>query len=220
MRTEFHAQLDRLTAELGEMCEIAASAAADATTAVIDGDTAAAERVRTELKHLDKLNACVNHRAFSLLARHAPVAHDLRIVMSAFSIAADADRMGALATNIARIGTRSRTGVAVPAVTLGLFADMGRRSVDLAERAARAVLTGDIGEARRIQIGDAAMNDLHRQLLATLLDEHWCDGVAAATDSALLGRFYERFADHAVDIARRVVFQESGRTPEPSPIPF
>lgn len=220
MRTEFHAQLDRLTAELGEMCGIAASAAADATATVIDGDTAAAERVRTELTHLDELNACVNHRAFALLARHAPVAHDLRIVMSAFSIAADADRMGALATNIARIGTRSRTGVAVPAVTLGLFADMGRRSVDLAERAARAVLTGDTGEARRIQDGDAAMNDLHRQLLATVLDERWSDGIAAATDAALLGRFYERFADHAVDIARRVVFQESGRTPEASPIPF
>lgn len=220
MRTEFHAQLDRLTAELGEMCGIAATTAADATAAVVDSDTAAARRVRTELSRLDELNEHVDQRAFSLLARHAPVAHDLRIVMTAFGIAANADRMGALATNIAKIGTRARTGVAVPAATLGMFADMGRHAVDLAERAQRAVIAGDTVEAARIQQGDAAMNDLNRELLTTVLNDRWPNGVAAATDVALLGRFYERFADHAVDIARKVVFQASGQTPGIGHIPL
>lgn len=221
MRTEFHAQLDRLTAELGEMCGIAAATAADATAAVVDSDAAAARRVRSQLDRLDALKAQVDRRAFALLARHAPVAHDLRLVMTAFGIAADADRMGALATNIAGIGTRSRTGVAVPPTTLGLFADMGRHAVDLAERAQRAVITGDTVEAARIQQGDAAMNDLNRELLTTVLDERcWSEGVAAATDVALLGRFYERFADHAVDVARKVIFQASGVTPEAGQIPI
>lgn len=220
MRTEFHAQLDRLTAELGEMCGIAATTAADATAAVVDSDTAAARRVRTELSRLDELNERVDQRAFSLLARHAPVAHDLRIVMTAFGIAANADRMGALATNIAKIGTRARTGVAVPAATLGMFADMGRHAVDLAERAQRAVIAGDTVEAARIQQGDAAMNDLNRELLTTVLNDRWPNGVAAATDVALLGRFYERFADHAVDIARKVVFQASGQTPGIGHVPL
>jgi phosphate transport system protein len=220
MRTEFHAQLDRLTAELGEMCEIAATSAADATAAVVDTDAAAARRVRSQLSRLDELNEQVDRRAFSVLARHAPVAHDLRLVMTAFGIAANADRMGALANNIAGIGTRARTGVAVPATTLGLFADMGRHAVDLAERAQRAVIAGDTVEAARIQQGDAAMNDLNRELLTTVLDERWSDGVAAATDVALLGRFYERFADHAVDIARKVIFQASGVAPEVSQIPI
>ncbi len=220
MRTEFHAQLDRLTAELGEMCGIAAGTAADATTAVLVGDAAAARRVRSQLSSLDELNAQVDRRAFSLLARHAPVAHDLRLVMTAFGIAANADRMGALATNIAGIGTRARTGVAVPAATLGLFADMGRHAVDLAERAQRAVIAGDTVEAARIQQGDEAMNDLNRQLLGAVLNDSWPDGVASATDVALLGRFYERFADHTVDIARKVIFQASGRTPEVGQIPI
>lgn len=220
MRTEFHAQLDRLTAELGEMCGIAADTAADATTAVLVGDAAAARRVRSQLSSLDELNAQVDRRAFSLLARHAPVAHDLRLVMTAFGIAANADRMGALATNIAGIGTRARTGIAVPAATLGLFADMGRHAVDLAERAQRAVIAGDTVEAARIQQGDEAMNDLNRQLLGAVLNDSWPDGVASATDVALLGRFYERFADHTVDIARKVIFQASGRTPEVGQIPI
>ena len=73
MRTEFHAQLDRLTAELGEMCGIAATTAADATTALIHADAAAAGRVRSALRRLDELNGLVDRRAFSLLARHAPV---------------------------------------------------------------------------------------------------------------------------------------------------
>lgn len=220
MRTDFHAQLHRLTAELGEMCGIAAAAAADATAAVMDCDTAAARRVRSQLSRLDELNEQVDQRAFSLLARHAPVAHDLRVVMTAFGIAANADRMGALATNIAGIGTRARTGAAVPAATLGLFADMGRHAVDLAERAQRAVLAGDTVEATRIQQGDAAMNELNRELLSTVLTERWTEGVAAATDVALLGRFYERFADHTVDIARKVIFQASGESPEVGQIPI
>lgn len=202
------------------MCGIAATTAADATAVVIDGDSGAAQRVRTELHRLDELNQQVDQRAFSLLARHAPVAHDLRLVMTAFGIAADADRMGALATNITKIGTRARTGVAVPAATRGLFADMGRHAVDLAERAQRAVITGDIAEATRIQQADAAMDDLNRELLGTVLNERWSDGVAAATDVALLGRFYERFADHAVDIARKVIFQVSGETRHVGQIPL
>ncbi|CAN7222058.1 phosphate transport system regulatory protein PhoU [Mycolicibacterium frederiksbergense] len=192
----------------------------NATTAVLGGDAAAARRVRSQLSSLDELNAQVDRRAFSLLARHAPVAHDLRLVMTAFGIAANADRMGALATNIAGIGTRVRTGVAVPAATLGLFAEMGRHAVDLAERAQRAVIAADTVEAVRIQQGDEAMNALNRQLLGTVLNDSWSDGVAAATDVALLGRFYERFADHAVDIARKVIFQASGRTPEIGQIPI
>ncbi len=220
MRTEFHAQLDRLTAELGEMCGIAATTAADATASVVDGDTAAAGRVRSQLRHLDALEQQVERRAFALLARHAPVAHDLRLVMTAFGIAANADRMGALAINIAGIGTRARTGIAVPARTLGLFADMGRHAVELAERAPRAVVAGDMAEAVRVQEGDAAMNDLNREVLGTVLNDRWPDGVAAATDVALLGRFYERFADHAVDIARKVMFQVSGSTPRVGQIPL
>lgn len=202
------------------MCGIAADTAADATTAVLGGDAAAARRVRSQLSSLDELNVQVDRRAFSLLARHAPVAHDLRLVMTAFGIAANADRMGALATNIAGIGTRVRTGVAVPAATLGLFAEMGRHAVDLAERAQRAVIAADTVEAVRIQQGDEAMNALNRRLLGTVLNDSWSDGVAAATDVALLGRFYERFADHAVDIARKVIFQASGRTPEIGQIPI
>ncbi len=210
MRTEFYAQIDRLTAELGEMCELAADAAADATAAVVESDPEAGARVRSTLRRLDELNDRVDRRAFTLLALHAPVAHDLRVIMSAFSIAANADRMGALAANVVTIGP-------VPEEARAVFAEMGRVAVALAERARRAVLGDDAEEAERIRLDDAAMNDLHRELLTRILNDRWPHGVQSASDVALLGRFYERIADNAVEIGRRVIFQASGEAPLSDP---
>lgn len=206
MRTAFIAQIERLTADLGEMCALAAVTAADATTAVVEADSAAAARVRATLRRLDQLNSRVDRSAFALLALHAPVAHDLRVVISAFSIAANADRMGALAANIAKTGP-------APEPTRALFAQMGR----LAECAQRAVHGDDAAEADRLLRDDAVMNDLHRKLLGAVLTDRWPHGVQSASDVALLGRFYERFADNAVEIARKVIFQARGEAPVTDP---
>lgn len=210
MRTAFIAQIDRLTADLGQMCALAAVTAADATAAVVDADFEAAPRVRATLHRLDQLNRRIDRSAFALLALHAPVAHDLRVVMSAFSIAANADRMGALAANIAKTGP-------APESARDLFVQMGSQAVSLAETAHRAVLGDDAAEAERLLHDDALMNDLHRELLTTVLTDRWPHGVQAASDVALLGRFYERFADNAVEIARKVIFQARGETPQADP---
>ncbi|WBP93565.1 phosphate signaling complex protein PhoU [Mycolicibacterium neoaurum] len=210
MRTAFIAQIDRLTADLGQMCALAAVSAVDATAAVVHEDVDAAPRVRATLHRLDQLNRRIDRSAFALLALHAPVAHDLRVVMSAFSIAANADRMGALAANIAKTGP-------APETARDLFAQMGSQAVSLAETARRAVLGDDAAEAERLLRDDAVMNDLHRELLTTVLTDGWPHGVQSASDVALLGRFYERFADNAVEIARKVIFQARGEAPLADP---
>jgi len=213
MRTEFHAELDRLSAELGEMCGTAATLIQFATAALVDADLASAERVLTDLAHLDKLDARARDRAFALLALQAPVARDLRTVVSAIQIAADADRMGGLAANVAKIARRRHPESAVPAPAGEVFVEMGSIAVELAERVQSAVITGDVEQARRIQAGDDVMDDLHRRLFGLLTDQRWPHGTAAAADVILLGRFYGRFADHAGAIARRIVFQTTGKPP-------
>lgn len=213
MRTEFHAELDRLTAELAEMCASAAVLVDSATEALVHADLPSAERVAAELAHLDMLDARARDRAFSVLARQAPVARDLRRVVSAIQIAADADRMGGLAANVAKIARRHHPESAVPDPAGQYFVHMGRIAVELAEGAQIAVMTGDVERARHIQNGDDVMNDLHRRLFGLLTDRQWPHGTAAAADVVLLGRFYERFADHAVAIGRRVVFQSTGHVP-------
>lgn len=222
MRTEFHAELDRLTAELGEMCGAAGTIMQSATVALVDADLPSAERVDGELAHLDVLDARVQDRAFALLALQAPVARDLRTIVSGIQIAADADRMGGLAAHVAKIARRHHPASAVPHPAGEYFVQMGGIAVGLAERVQTAVLTGNVEQARLIQEGDEVMNDLHRRLFGVLTDHRWPHGIAAAGDVVLLGRFYERFADHAVAIARRIEFQTTGRTPnrfdETSPV--
>lgn len=218
MRTEFHAEIDRLTAELGEMCALAAASMECATDALLRSDREAARHCDVEVARLTRLYHCVDERAFSILALQAPVAHDLRVVMSAFPIAADANRMGGLAANIAK-EQRRRHVAAVPADARPVFAQMGRQALLLAEHARCAVVNGDVAVAQHIPDGDEVMNDLHRRLFIMVLDDSWEHGPMAAASVMVLGRFYERFADHAVGIARRVVFQTSGRLPHISMSP-
>lgn len=212
MRTRLHAGPDLLTVELGEMCALAASAMQCSTVALVEADLASAERVDAALARLDGLDVAVSDRAFTLLALQSPVAGDLRIVVSAIQIAADAHRMGGLAAHIARVAGKHQRHPLFPAAALNHFAAMGRVAVDLAVGVTSAVVARDAVQAKRIQ-DDDLMDDLHRQLFALVTDSRWTHGATAAADAVLLGRFYGRFADHAVEIARRVVFQASGHVP-------
>jgi phosphate transport system protein len=87
---------------------------------------------------------------------------------------------------------------------------MGRIAVDLGNSAKDVVLCPDPDRAAQISHDDVAMDQLHARLLILLKGKEWTHGVEAAVDVALLGRFYERFADHAVEIGRRIIFQATG----------
>ena len=210
MRTGFHEELDSLTADLGAMCELATGIMHWSTAGLVDDAERSTDVLSADLARLDQLDKAVSDRAFTLLALQAPVARDLRLVVSAIQIAADAHRMGGLAANIARVARRNHREPAIPATALSHFAAMGRVAVDLGGQVTEAVVTCDASLAVRIQ-DDDTMDDLHRQLFALVTDQRWTHDVAAAADAVLLGRFYGRFADHVVEIARRVEFQASGR---------
>lgn len=159
------------------------------------------------------LSARAEESAFVLLALQAPVAGDLRAIVSAIQMVADIDRMGALALHVAKIARRRHPQHALPEEVNGYFAEMGRVAVELGNSAQEVVLSHDPEKAAQIREEDDAMDDLHRHLFTVLMDREWKHGVAAAVDVTLLSRFYERFADHAVEVARRVIFQATGAFP-------
>jgi phosphate transport system protein len=210
MRTEFHDTLESLVTDLAEMCGRASTMMRSATTALLDADLSEAEHLRVDLTELSALGTSVHDRAYHLLALQAPVARDLRTVVSALHIGADADRMGALASHVARTAVRRYPERAVPDDVSDLFTEMGATAVQLAADARDAVRARDTALAERICAGDERMDDLHRQLFVRVVGPHWRHGPMGAADVVLLGRFYERFADHAVEIARRVYFQATG----------
>jgi phosphate transport system protein len=219
MRTAYHEQLDALTAQLGEMCGLAGVAMERATQALLQADLVLAEQVITDHEQIAAMSAKAEESAFVLLALQAPVAGDLRAIVSSIQIVADVDRMGALALHVAKIARRRHPQHALPEEVNGYFAEMGRVAVELGNSAQEVLVTRDPEKAARIREEDDAMDDLHRHLFTVLMDREWKHGVAAAVDVTLLGRFYERFADHAVEVARRIIFQVTGKLPDEEEIP-
>jgi phosphate transport system protein len=211
VRTAYHEQLAALTAQLGEMCGLAGVAMERATHALLQADLVAAEQVINDHEQLAAMSSRAVENAFVLLALQQPVAGELRAIVSSIQIAADLERMGGLAVHVAKITRRRHPEHALPEQVNGHFAEMGRIAVELGNATKEVVLSRDPRRAAQIRHDDDAMDDLHRQLFSVLMDRGWKHGVAAAIDITLLGRFYERFADHAVQIARRVIFQATGK---------
>ena len=214
MRTAYHEQLDALTNQLAEMCRMAGIAMERATQALLQADLALAEQVIGDHENIIAASARAEEAAFVLLALQAPVAGDLRAIVGSIQIVADVERMGALALHVAKIARRRHPRHALPEEVNGYFAEMGRIAVDMGNSAREVLISSDPDQARLIREEDDAMDDLHRNLFSVMMDREWKHGVAAAVDVTLLGRFYERFADHAVEISRRVIFQVTGRLPE------
>jgi len=214
MRTAYQEQLSSLTVQLGEMCGLAGVAMERATQSLLQADLALAEQVITDHDRITEISVRAEEAAFMLLALQGPVAGDLRAIVSGIQIVADIDRMGALALHVAKIARRRHPQHALPEEVNGYFAEMGRVAVELSRSAQEVLETLDPEKAALIRDEDDAMDDLHRHLFSVLMDKDWKHGVTAAVDVTLLSRFYERFADHAVEVARRVIFTATGSFPE------
>lgn len=210
MRNVFHQQLDDLKAGIAGLCERTGIAMAGATDALLQPNLQIAEEVISRYGDITHECTRLETDAFTLLARQAPVAGDLRAVVSALKDVADMQRMGALATHIARIARRRHPHVAVPDDVVPYFAEMGRIAVRISEDTKSVVLSGDPEQAAQLRADDEAMDDLHRHLFTRVMDSDWTHGTAAAVDVTLLSRYYERFADHAVEVADRVIYQTTG----------
>jgi phosphate transport system protein len=212
MRTVFHQQLEALTTTIAELCAQAGGAVQGATQALLQADVALAESVISEYDKIARTAAHAEREAFKLLALHAPVAGDLRTVVASLKNVADACHMGGLALHVSEIVRRHHPAHALPEELRSYFAEMGRIAADLGNKAKDVVQSGDPRKAAQLGNDDETMDSLHHQLFSLLREREWRHGVAAAVDVALLGRYYERFADHAVEIGRRVIFQATGTT--------
>jgi phosphate transport system protein len=214
MRIVYHEQLESLTDEIAKMCGLASVAMEHATQALLQADLALAEQVITDHEQIGRMGTHAEETAFKLLALQAPVAGELRAVVTSIQNSADVDRMGALALHVAKITRRRHPDHVLPEEVNGYFAEMGEVAVALGVAAQDALRSRDPEKAALLQEQDDTMDGLHRHLFTVLMDREWKHGVTAAVDVTLLSRFYERFADHAVEVARRVIFQATGELPQ------
>ncbi|HEX3283388.1 MAG TPA: phosphate signaling complex protein PhoU [Mycobacterium sp.] len=213
MRTAYQKELSQLCSQLSDMCGLAGDAMDHASRALLQADLDLAEQVIADHDHIATKRRAVEERAVRLLALQQPVATDLRKVVGSLHIGADIERMGALAVHVANIARMRHPVYALPDDVRVCFTEMSDVAVQLARTAQELLLSPDAEKAAQLREEDDVVDRTHQHLFTVLIDHKWDNGVCAAVDVALLGRFYERFADHAVEIGRQVVFETTGGLP-------
>jgi phosphate transport system protein len=213
MRESFHAELVELRELLGVMCTQAATAMRQATEALLTADRDTAQQVRAADAELDALRDECEERARQMLALQAPKASDLRLVLSAVYCADRIERMGDLAEHIASTTCRVHPSHAVPPELRDTFAELGKITAGMAESLVAHIAAPRAGSFAELDEVDHEVDALHAAVYRQITDESWQHGVSSATCLALVARFYERFADQTVSVAKRVEFVSTGRTP-------
>ncbi|CAJ59631.1 MULTISPECIES: phosphate signaling complex protein PhoU [Frankia] len=210
MRDAFTDELESINQSLIEMTNLVASAMARATTALLDADLQLAENVISGDETVDLLRNEIEERAFDVMARQAPVATDLRMMVTTLRMVADLERMGDLALHVAKVARRRYPGRAVPPELRGTLLEMGQVAQRIVAKAGSVIASRDTELAKQLESDDDAMDGLHRTLFRVLIEKPWPHGMEAAIDITLCGRYYERYADHAVSVARRVIYLVTG----------
>jgi phosphate transport system protein len=210
MRNAFHDELDGIGTTLLQMAGLAKVAMNDATSALLTVDLGMAEKVIAADNVIDDIQHELDARTINLMARQQPVATDLRTLVTSLRMSADLERMGDLAHHVAKQARMRYPNSAVPAELVPTITAMGLVADKLVDKLSSVMEHRDTVRALEIETDDDEMDKLHRELIGVLLSKDWSHGVETAIDMTLLGRYYERFADHAVSIARRVYFSVTG----------
>jgi phosphate transport system protein len=216
MRDLFHDELDEIGAGVAEMTRLVAVAMEQATGSLLDADLARAERVIDADQRVDDLRVDLEDRAFQMIARQQPVATDLRVLVTTLHLVADLERMGDLALHVAKIARLRFPEAAVPDEARDVIGQMGDVAGSLVKKVGDVVEGRDVSLAQAIEAEDDSMDALRRKLFTLVLSPRWAHGTEAAIDMTLLGRYYERYADHAVAVARRTIFVVTGERPGPA----
>ncbi|OUC93930.1 phosphate signaling complex protein PhoU [Streptosporangium minutum] len=210
MRDAYHEELDALTDRLVEMTRLVRSAISRATTALLDSDLQLAESVISHDEEVDRIFSEIEASIFDLMARQQPVAVDLRTIVVALRMGTDLERMGDLAEHVAKVARLRHPESAIPPEIRSTILEMGQIAERLITKTGSCIASRDVESALELEADDDAMDRLHRRLFKILMAEDWRYGVEPAIDVTLIGRYYERYADHAVRVAQDVVYLVTG----------
>lgn len=211
IRSVFQDELDSVSQTLFELSTMVSESMAKATNALMTKNLTLAEEVITFDEKIDTVQHDLDARIIDIIARQQPVASDLRALVTALRMSADLERMGDLAHHVAKVVRLRHPAAAVPEQLLSLIESMGVTAAKIAAKTGVVISTRDTTLAAEVEKDDDEMDLLHRQLISILIAPTWDHGVETAIDLTLLGRYYERYADHAVSVARRVIFLVTGR---------
>lgn len=210
MREAYSQQLDQIADEIIDMAGHVEQAVRLSTEALLTADAQVAESVISEDAELDRLRAEIEEQSFELMALQQPVATDLRMLVSSLRIVTDLERMGDLAVHVAKIARMRVPSLAVPDELRPMFERAGEVVQSMVRMTGEVIRDRDLKKVEEVIAADEEIDLIRRRGFEIMLGPNWQYGVEPAVDLALLGRYYERIADHAVSISRRVVFLVTG----------
>ena len=210
VREIFQSQLQEVQARLVEIAEDSARVIEKASKAFNSSDVVLADEAIAISELAGEKALALDELVIRILAKQSPVARDLRILVSALRISASLERMGALAGHIAAIARYRFPGSAVPETLATTFAEMGNLDGSLAKQLVQLLKTTDADFAREIQAQDARVDELHRHVFDVVLGDDWKENAMFTVDVTLASRYFERFADHVVDISSKVSYLTTG----------
>ncbi len=210
MREVFHQSLDEVQSRLVEISELVTGAIDKATQAFAGSDVTLADEVITNDRRIDELAVELDELAIEILARQQPVARDLRTVVTALRVSASLERMGDMAEHIAQLARYRFPERAIPKGLKTTFTKMGELDVDIARKLTELLRTQDTRLADVIRNDDDLVDELHATVFEKVLSENWKGEAGATVDATLASRYHERFADHAVSVAKKVVYLATG----------
>ena len=217
MREVFQQELAEVQDRLAEIARLVAISIEKATQAFNESDVALAEEVIADDDKIDELTVQLDELAITILARQQPVARDLRIVVSALRISASLERMGDMSTHISQLARYRFPDKVIPKSLRPTFAEMGALDVKIAKMLAELLTTEDMQLAEAIRNEDDKVDALHLSVFDAVLGETWKGQAADTVDATLASRYHERFADHAVSIAKKVQYLGTGDWHQPTP---
>jgi phosphate transport system protein len=210
IRSVFQDELDNVSQSLVDLTAMVSTSMTKATTAILSCDLKLAEEVIATDVKIDDYQHETDSRIIDIIARQQPVARDLRALVAALRMGSDLERMGDLSHHVAKVARLRHPNAAVPPELVAIIEAMGVAAVAITEKTGVVIATRNTEMALEIERDDDVMDDLHRKLIAVLIEPTWKHGIETAIDLTLLGRYYERYADHAVSISRRVYFLVTG----------
>jgi phosphate transport system protein len=210
MRAVFQQELEEVQERLVEIATLVAVSIENATRAFNESNVTLAEQVIADDDKIDELTVNLDELAINILARQQPVARDLRIVVSALRISASLERMGDMSEHIAQLARYRFPEKVVPKTLRGTFAEMGQLDVTMARKLTELLRTEDVRIAEEIRNEDDKIDALHLSVFDKVLGESWKGGAEDTVDATLASRYHERFADHAVSIAKKVQYLATG----------
>ncbi|MDP4586479.1 MAG: phosphate signaling complex protein PhoU [Microbacteriaceae bacterium] len=210
MREMFDQELQSVQLRIVEIADSVFTIVTDATTALLETDVKAADRALAGAESVSEKALSLDELVIRTLALQAPVAKDLRILVSTLRISASLERMSALASHIATIARFRFPDSVIPESLSDTFDEMVRLDVRLSKKLVKLLKNTSVDLARSIQAADARVDELHREVFEVVLDKSWKEKAVHTVDVTLASRYLERIADHVVEISSKVSYLTTG----------